>query len=72
LTRADFAFAIEVPVGCREGLDNVRVGLLQGVEDVMRGDDVGFAALERFGDAEEADEVGAVGVEVLSLRILLV
>jgi hypothetical protein len=33
----------------------------------VRGDDVGLAAFERFGDAEETDEIGAVGVEVLSV-----
>jgi len=33
---------------------------------VVGGRDVGLATGEGFGDAEEADEVGAVGVEVLS------
>ena len=41
---------------------------LQGVVDVVGGGDVGLAAGERLGDAEEADEVCAVGVEVLSGR----
>jgi hypothetical protein len=39
---------------------------LQGVVDVVGGGDVGLAAGEGLGDAEEADEVCAVGVEVLS------
>jgi hypothetical protein len=34
---------------------------------MMRGGYVRFAARERFGDAQEADEVGAVGVEELSV-----
>jgi hypothetical protein len=34
---------------------------------MVRGRDVGFAAREGFGDAQEADEVGAVGVEELSV-----
>jgi hypothetical protein len=44
------------------------VGALQGVVDVVGGGYVGFAAGEGFGDAEEADEVGAVGVKVLSMN----
>lgn len=60
------AFAVEVPVRRCEGFDDVRVLALQGVVDVVGGGDVGLAAGERFGDAEEADEVGAIGVEVLS------
>jgi hypothetical protein len=39
---------------------------LQGVVDVVGGGDVGLAAGEGLGDAEEADEVCAVGMEVLS------
>lgn len=66
LARADFAFAVEVPVGRGEGLHHVGVLVLQGVVQVVRGDDVGFPTGEGFGDAEEADEVGAVGVKVLS------
>ena len=66
LALADFAFAVEVPVWRGEGLEDVGVGALQGVVDVVGGGDVGFAAGEGLGDAEEADEVGAVGVEVLS------
>lgn len=38
---------------------------LQGVVDVVGGGDVGLAAGKGLGDAEEADEVCAVGVEVL-------
>ena len=60
------AFAVEVPVRRCEGFDDVRVLALQGVVDVVGGGDVGLAAGERFGDAEEADEICAVGVEVLS------
>ena len=45
---------------------------LQDVVDVVGGGDVGLAAGERFGDAEEADEVGAIGVEVLSVLMVLV
>jgi hypothetical protein len=39
---------------------------LQGVVDVVGGGDVGLAAGKGLGDAEEADEVCAIGVEVLS------
>ena len=66
LALADLALAVEVPVGRGEGFDDVRVLALQGVVDVVGGGDVGLAAGEGLGDAEEADEVCAVGVEVLS------
>jgi hypothetical protein len=39
---------------------------LQCVEDVMGGDNVGFATLERFRHAEKAYEIRAIGMEVLS------
>lgn len=55
-----------MPVRRCEGLDDVWVLALQGVVDVVGGGDVGLAAGERLGDAEQADEVCAVGVEVLS------
>lgn len=35
---------------------------------MVGGDDVGFAAFEGFGDAEEADDVGVVGVEELTIK----
>jgi hypothetical protein len=35
---------------------------------VVGGDDVGFAAFEGFGDAEEADDVGVIGVEELAVE----
>lgn len=66
LASGDFSLAVKVPVWGGEGFDDVWVRALQDVEDVVRGDDVGFAAGLGFRDAEEADEVGAVCVEVLS------
>lgn len=41
---------------------------LEGVVDVVCRGDVRLAAREGFGDAEEADEIGAVGVEELSVE----
>jgi len=67
LALCDLAFAVKVPVWSCEGLDYVGVFALKGVVDVVRGGDVGFAAGEGFGDAEEADEVGAVCVVELSI-----
>lgn len=43
------------------------MALLEGVEDVVCGGDVGFSADLGFGDAEKAHDVGAVGVEVLAV-----
>ena len=63
---ADFAFAVEIPDRFREGFEDVGPGSVQDVPDVVGGDDVGFAAFESAGEAEEADEVGVVGVEELS------
>ena len=67
LAGAGLALAVEVPVWRGEGFDDVRVLALQGVVDVVGGGDVGLAAGQRLGDAEEADEVCAVGMEVLSI-----
>ena len=66
LAGADFAFAVEIPDWLGEGFENVGAGLVQDVPDVVGGDDVGFAAFEGAGEAEETDEVGVVGVEELS------
>ena len=66
LAGADFAFAVEIPDRFREGFEDVGPGLVQDVPDVVGGDDVGFAAFDSAGEAEEADEVGVVGVEELS------
>jgi hypothetical protein len=61
-----FAFAVKVPDGFGEGLGYVGTFALEGVPDVVRGDDVGFSAFEGAGDAEETDDVGVVGVEKLT------
>ena len=71
LALADFAFAVKVPVRGTEGFENVRACGGKGVVDVMRGDDVRFAAREGARDAEEANEVGIVGVEELSIWEIL-
>ena len=63
----DFALAVEVPDGLGEEAEEVRVRGAQGVVDVVDGGDVGFAAGEGAGDAEEADDVGGVAVEVLAV-----
>jgi len=55
LAFADFAFAVKVPVRRCERFDDVGVLALQGVVDVVGGGDVGLAAGEGLGDAEEAD-----------------
>ena len=66
LAGTDFAFAVEIPDGFGEGFEDVGPGLVEDVPNVVGGDDVGFAAFEGAGEAEEADEVGVVGVEELS------
>lgn len=66
LAGGDFAFAVEVPDGLREGFGDVGVFFLEGVPDVVRGDDVGLAAFQRAVDAQQADDVAVVGVEELA------
>jgi len=66
LADGDFAFAVEVPDGLGEGLGNVGVLFLEGVPDVVGGDDVGLAAFEGTVDAQQADDVAVVGVEELA------
>jgi hypothetical protein len=69
----DLAFAVEVPDWFCQSFCDVWAFTLEGVPDVVRGDDVRFAAFESAGDAEEADDVGVVGVEELSVfKLLLV
>lgn len=64
--KGDFAFAVEVPDWLGEEAEDGRVGAAEGVVDVVDGGDVGFAAGEGAGDAEEADDVGGVAVEELA------
>lgn len=51
------AFAVEVPDWFGEGFQDLGSFGREGVVDVVGGDDVGFAAFEGFGDAEETDDV---------------
>lgn len=61
------AFAVVVPDGLCEGLGDVGALALQGVPDVLGGGEVGFAAFEGAGYAEEADDVAVVDVEELAV-----
>jgi len=56
----------EVPNRLRQRLDDIRAFLLQDIKHLMHGRDVGFAALEGAGDAQEPDDVAVVGVEELT------
>jgi hypothetical protein len=60
------AFAVVVPDGLCEGLGYVGTLALKGVPDVLGGGEVGFAAFEGAGYAEEADDVAVVDVEELA------
>lgn len=60
------AFAVVVPDGLCEGLGDVGTLALEGVPDVLGGGEVGFAAFEGAGYAEEADDVAVVDVEELA------
>lgn len=66
LALAGFALAVEVPDWFGEGLEDIGSLFSEGVVDMVRGDDVGFASFEGSGDAEETDNVGVVGVEELA------
>jgi hypothetical protein len=66
LAGGDFTLTIEVPDGLGEGFGDVRMVPLQGVPDVVHGDNVRLAALEGAGDAQQADDVAVVGVEELA------
>ena len=72
MVKRDFAFAIEVPDWAGEEAEDGRVGAAEGVVDVVDGGDVGFAAGEGAGNAEEADDVGGVAVEELAADCSLV
>ena len=66
LAGGDLTFPIEVPDRLGESLGDVGVFILQDVPDVVDGDDVGLAALEGAGDAQQANDVAVVGVEELA------
>lgn len=67
LPATDLALAIEIPDRLGEQVQHVRTLGGEDIVDVVRRDDVGLAALEGAGDAQEADEVGVVCVEELSI-----
>lgn len=68
LALADLALAVKVPHGLRQQLRDVRVLGLQGVPDVVDGDDVALAALLRAVHAQQAHDVARVRVEELPRR----
>jgi hypothetical protein len=71
LTVRDLALAIEIPIRLDQRFDNVRVSLLKHVKQVVCGDNIGFTPRKRFGDAEQAHNVGTIGVEILAARMLV-
>jgi hypothetical protein len=66
LSLACLALAVKVPDWFGEGLQDVWAFYGEGVVDVVGGDDVRFAAFESLGDAEEANDIRVVGVEILA------
>jgi len=58
----------EVPNRLRQRLDHIGAFLLQDIVHFVDTGDVGFAAFERAGDAQEPDNVAVVGVEELARR----
>ena len=70
LAGGDLAFAVPVPDWLAEGFGHVGVVGLEVIEDGVGADDVGFAAGEGAGDAEQADYVTVVGwTEVSYVRV---
>jgi hypothetical protein len=67
LAEGGLALAVEVPDWLCEGLGDVGALALNGVPDVLGGCEVGFAALEGTGNAEEADDVAVIDVEELAV-----
>lgn len=68
LALADLALAVEIPHRLGQQLRDVRVLGLQGVPDVVDGDDVALAALLRAVHAQQAHDVARVRVEELPRR----
>lgn len=66
LAGGDLALAVEVPDWLGQSFGDVGVLALEGVPDVVGGDDVRLAAFEGAGDAQQADDVAVVGVEELA------
>ena len=69
LAGAHLALPVEVPDGLRQRAHDVGPLRLEHVVHVVRRADVGLAALLRPGDAEQPDEIGEVGVEVLPIQV---
>jgi hypothetical protein len=67
LAEGGLALAVKVPDWLCEGLGDVGAFALDGVPDVLGGGEVGFAAFEGTGYAEEADDVAVVDVEELTV-----
>ena len=65
LALADLALAVEVPDGRGEQLGDGRVFVLQDVPDLVDAGDVGLAAFLGAGQAQQANDVGIIGVEEL-------
>lgn len=63
---ADLALAVEVPYRLRQGFDDIRSLVLQDIVDVVGRHYVRFTTLECPGNAEQAYEIGIVGVEILT------
>lgn len=66
LPPTDLTLAIKIPIRFRERFRHVRVSALQVIEDLVRGDDVGFATAMCLVQAEQSHNVAVVGVEELS------
>lgn len=66
LTLRHLAFPIKVPIGSCQCLSHVRSLGLECVEEMVCGDDVGLATFFGFVKTKETDDVGSVGMEVLS------
>ena len=66
LAGGDLALPVEVPDGLGEEVGDVRALRLQRVPDQVGGGDVALAAVGGARDAQQADDVGVVGVEELA------
>ena len=64
-TLANFAFAVKVPYWLCQCFSYVWTFFLENVPDVVRGDDVGFAAFESSGNTEETNDITVVCMEEL-------
>jgi hypothetical protein len=67
LAEGGLALAVKVPDWLCEGLGDVGALALDSVPDVLGGGEVGFAALEGPGNAEESDDVAVIDVEELAV-----